>query len=107
MARIAGVDLPADKRIEIALMYIYGIGRSTARRILSATGVNADVRVKQLSEDDTARLRNIIERLVIMTAGDRIEVQHLPSALLGGTALPPPGGPATAPMAVPTRFSSL
>ena len=62
MARIAGVDLPADKRIEIALTYIYGIGRSTARRILSATGVNADVRVKQLSEDDTARLRNIIER---------------------------------------------
>jgi small subunit ribosomal protein S13 len=62
VARIAGVDLPADKRIEIALTYIYGIGRSTARRILSATGVNADVRVKQLSEDDTARLRNIIER---------------------------------------------
>ena len=62
MARIAGVDLPADKRIEIALTYIFGIGRSTARRILSSTGVNADVRVKQLSEDDTARLRNIIER---------------------------------------------
>jgi len=62
VARIAGVDLPADKRIEIALTYIFGIGRSTARRILSSTGVNADVRVKQLSEDDTARLRNIIER---------------------------------------------
>jgi small subunit ribosomal protein S13 len=62
VARIAGVDLPADKRIEIALTYIYGIGRSTARRILSTTGVSPDVRVKNLSEEDTARLRNVIER---------------------------------------------
>jgi small subunit ribosomal protein S13 len=62
VARIAGVDLPADKRIEIALTYIYGIGRSTARRILSSTGVQADLRVKALSEDDTSKLRNIIER---------------------------------------------
>jgi small subunit ribosomal protein S13 len=62
VARIAGVDLPAEKRIEIALTYIYGIGRSTAQRILSATGVSADVRVKNLSEEDTARLRNVIER---------------------------------------------
>ena len=62
MARIAGVDLPQNKRIEIALTYIYGIGRTTARRILGTTGVNPDVRVKNLSDEDTGKLRNIIER---------------------------------------------
>ena len=62
MARIAGVDLPSDKRIEIALTYIYGIGRTTARRILGTTGVNPDVRVKNRSDEDTGKLRNIIER---------------------------------------------
>jgi len=62
VARIAGVDLPSDKRIEIALTYIYGIGRTTARRILGTTGVNPDVRVKNLSDEDTGKLRNIIER---------------------------------------------
>jgi small subunit ribosomal protein S13 len=62
VARIAGVDLPAEKRIEIALTYIFGIGRRTSQRILSSTGVSPDVRVKNLSEEDTARLRNIIER---------------------------------------------
>ena len=62
MARIAGVDLPSDKRIEIALTYIYGIGRTTARRILGTTGVDPDIRVKNLSDEDTGKLRNIIER---------------------------------------------
>jgi small subunit ribosomal protein S13 len=62
VARIAGVDLPAEKRIEIALTYIYGIGRPTARRILTNTGVNPNVRVKQLSEEDTQKLRILIER---------------------------------------------
>ena len=62
MARIAGVDLPAEKRVEVALTYIYGIGRPTAMRILSATGVQPEVRVKNLSEEDTAKLRTIIER---------------------------------------------
>jgi len=62
VARIAGVDLPSDKRIEIALTYIYGIGRTTARRTLGTTGVNPDVRVKNLSDEDTGKLRNIIER---------------------------------------------
>ena len=62
MARIAGVDLPAEKRIEIALTYIYGIGRPTARRILSTTGVSPSARVKNLSEEDTAKLRTMIER---------------------------------------------
>ena len=62
MARIAGVDLPAEKRIEIALTYIYGIGRTTARRILTTAGVSPDIRVKGLSDEDTGKLRNIIER---------------------------------------------
>ena len=62
MARIAGVDLPSDKRIEIALTYIYGIGRTTSRRILSTAGVSPEIRVKTLSDEDTAKLRGIIER---------------------------------------------
>ncbi len=62
MARIAGVDLPNDKRIEVALTYIYGIGRATARKILETASVSSDVRVKNLTDEDTGRLRNIIER---------------------------------------------
>ena len=62
MARIAGIDLPAEKRIEIALTYIFGIGRTTARKILADTGVSPDVRVKQLSDEDAGRLRALIER---------------------------------------------
>ena len=62
MARIAGVDLPAEKRIETALTYIYGIGNTTARRILSATGVSGDIRVKSLSDEDVGKLRTVIER---------------------------------------------
>jgi len=62
VARIAGVDLPSDKRIEVALTYIYGIGRTTARKILTTTGVSPDVRVKNLSDEDAGKLRNVIER---------------------------------------------
>jgi len=62
VARIAGVDLPADKRIEVALTYIFGIGRTTARKILAQSGVSPDVRVKGLSDEDTGKLRTIIER---------------------------------------------
>ncbi|MDR1740885.1 MAG: 30S ribosomal protein S13 [Synergistaceae bacterium] len=61
MARISGVDLPREKRIEIALTYIFGIGLASAKRILSKTGVNPDVRVKDLSEDDAQKLRREIE----------------------------------------------
>ncbi len=61
MARIAGVDLPNDKRVEIALTYIFGIGHTTARNILGATGVNPDVRVRDLSDADTGKLRQEIE----------------------------------------------
>ena len=62
MARIAGVDLPAEKRIEIALTYIFGIGLPTSRRILSLTGVSPDIRVKNISDEDVGKLRTVIER---------------------------------------------
>ena len=62
MARIAGIDLPRDKRIEIGLTYIYGIGEKTATKILEETGVNPDVRVKDMSEDDVAKLRDYIDK---------------------------------------------
>ena len=61
MARIAGVDLPKDKKIEIGLTYIYGIGRSSSRKILQATKVNPDIRVHKLTEEDVAKLRSVIE----------------------------------------------
>ncbi|MBE6836958.1 MAG: 30S ribosomal protein S13 [Ruminococcus sp.] len=62
MARIAGIDLPRDKRVEIGLTYIYGIGQKTAEKILAETGVNPDIRVKDLSEDDVAKLREYIDK---------------------------------------------
>ena len=61
MARIAGVDLPNDKRVEIALTYIYGIGKTSSDRILAETQINPDTRVKDLSEDDIAKIRDQIE----------------------------------------------
>ncbi len=61
MARIAGVDLPREKRVEIGLTYIFGIGRTSATKILEATGVNPDTRVKDLSEDDVSKLRDYID----------------------------------------------
>ena len=61
MARIAGVDLPKDKRIEIGLTYIFGIGPTSSKKILSVTGVNPDVRVNKLTEEEVAKLRKVIE----------------------------------------------
>ena len=61
MARIAGVDLPREKRLEVALTYIYGIGRPSARKILAEAEVSSDVRVKDLTEDQVNRLRRVIE----------------------------------------------
>ena len=61
MARIAGVDLPREKRIEIGLTYIYGIGRKSADDILAATGIDPDIRVKDLSEEDATKLREYID----------------------------------------------
>ena len=62
MARISGVDLPRDKRIEIGLTYIFGIGRTTAKKIIEKTGVNPDTRVRDLTEEDVAKLRACIDK---------------------------------------------
>ncbi|MCL6638781.1 MAG: 30S ribosomal protein S13 [Firmicutes bacterium] len=62
MARIAGVDLPRDKRVEIALTYIYGIGKPTSQKILAETGINPDTRMRNLTEEEINRLRDVIEK---------------------------------------------
>jgi len=62
LARIAGVDLPRDKRVEISLTYIYGIGRPSSQKILAEAGINPDTRVKDLTEEEVAKLRDIIEK---------------------------------------------
>ena len=66
MARIAGVDLPKDKRIEIGLTYVYGIGRTSAKKILEMTGINPDTRVKDLSDEEEAKLRECIDHHYIV-----------------------------------------
>ena len=74
MARIAGVDLPREKRVEIGLTYIFGIGRATADEILSKTGINPDTRVKDLSETEVAQLRDYIEHNLKVEGDLRREV---------------------------------
>ena len=74
MARIAGVDLPREKRVEIALTYIYGIGRKTANDILAATGVNPDTRVKDMTEEDEAKIREYIDHHLIVEGDERRDV---------------------------------
>ena len=74
MARIAGIDLPKDKRIEIGLTYIYGIGRSQATRICKETGVNPDIRVKDLSDDDQAKIRTFIDKNLVVEGDLRRDV---------------------------------
>lgn len=69
MARIAGIDLPREKRVEIGLTYVYGIGRPTANKILKATGVDPDIRVKDLTEDQVNAIRSYVEHNV-KTEGD-------------------------------------
>lgn len=70
MARIAGVDLPREKRIEVGLTYVYGIGQSTAGEILAGTGINPDTRVKDLTADEEAKIRDYIDKNNIMVEGD-------------------------------------
>ena len=74
MARISGVDLPREKRIEIGLTYIHGIGRTTAKKILAETVVNPDVRVKDLTEDDVSKIRDYIENNLQVEGDLRREV---------------------------------
>ncbi len=70
MARIAGVDLPNDKRVEIGLTYIYGIGLTTSKKVLADTGINPDTRVKDLTEEDISKLREYIDHN-LQVEGDR------------------------------------
>jgi small subunit ribosomal protein S13 len=74
MARIAGVDLPRDKRVEIGLTYIYGIGRKTSQKLLEETGISASIRIRDLSDEDVGRLRQAIERLVKTEGALRTEI---------------------------------
>jgi small subunit ribosomal protein S13 len=74
MARIAGVDIPRDKRVEVSLTYIYGIGRSTAREILAKTGIE-NKRVNELTPEEVAKLRDVIDRNYIVEGDLRREVQ--------------------------------
>ena len=74
MARIAGVDIPNNKRVEIALTYIYGIGRKSENDILVATGINPDTRAKDLTEDEIAKLRDVIEQSYTVEGDLRREV---------------------------------
>lgn len=75
MARIAGVDIPRDKRVEHALPYIYGIGLPTSQKILERTGINPDTRVRDLTDEEVQRLRDIIEREMRVEGDLRREVQ--------------------------------
>src|SRR5690606_4001932 len=74
MARIAGVDLPRDKRVEVALTYIYGIGRSRSKQILQETGINPDTRVRDLTEDEVTKLRSYIDKNLVVEGDLRREV---------------------------------
>jgi len=74
MARIAGVDLPREKRVEIGLTYIYGVGRSSSNRILKEAGISPDTRVRDLTEDEATRIRNIIESSQVVEGDLRREV---------------------------------
>lgn len=75
MPRIAGVDLPRDKRVEIALTYIYGIGHATARKIIAKTGIDPSTRMRDVTEDEAARLRETIDASYVIEGDKRREVQ--------------------------------
>lgn len=74
MARISGVDLPRDKRIEIGLTYIYGIGRSSSNRILAEANVNPDIRVKDLTDEEVSRIRDVIDKTQMVEGDLRREI---------------------------------
>src|SRR3954464_9185555 len=97
MARIAGVDLPREKKVEIGLTYIFGIGRALARRIIQSTGVNSEQRVRDLSDADTNKLRQAIEKDFRVEGALRTEVAMNIKRLMdigSYCGLPPhPGGP--------------
>ena len=94
MARIAGVDLPREKRVEIGLTYIYGIGLTTSKKILAATGINPDTRVKDLDENDVSKLREYIDHNVRVEGELRSEVSLNIKRLMEIGWNPPQKGPA-------------
>ena len=75
MARIAGVDLPRDKRVEIGLTYIYGIGKTSAIRILADAGVDPDTRVRDLTQDDVKKISEVIDETQVVEGDPRTEIQ--------------------------------
>ena len=77
MARIAGVDLPREKRVEIGLTYIFGIGRVTSNKLLAETGISPDTRVRDLTDTEVGRLRQVIERSLKVEGALRTEVARL------------------------------
>ena len=90
MARIAGIDLPREKRIEIGLTYIYGIGRTSANKILAEAGINPDTRVKDLTEEDEAKLREVIGHSYVVEGDLRrnvaMDIKRLRSAAIVASA---------------------
>lgn len=74
MARIAGVDLPRDKRVVIALTYIFGIGNTTSQKIISSTGINPDTRVRDLTEDEVSKIRDVIDKSLKVEGDLRREI---------------------------------
>ena len=92
MARIAGVDLPRDKRVEVGLTYIFGIGRSTSKKILTICGINPDTRVGDLTEDEANKLREVIENQFVVEGDLRREInmniKRLATWLLSRSASP-------------------
>ena len=90
MARIAGVDLPREKRVEIGLTYIFGIGLATSKQILAETEINPDTRVKDLSENDVSKLREYIEHHVKVEGDLRREVSLNIKRLVEIGCAPPP-----------------
>jgi small subunit ribosomal protein S13 len=76
MARIAGVDIPREKRLEISLTYVFGIGRTTSQKVCEATGINADTRVRDLTDEEVARLRNWIDANLKVEGDLRRDIQQ-------------------------------
>ena len=105
MARIAGVDLPKDKRIEIGLTYVYGIGRTSAKKILEMTGINPDTRVKDLTDEDEAKIRECIDHHFIVEGDLRrsvaLDIKRLTE--IATARVCPCAASAARPMRVPAR----
>jgi len=76
MARIAGVDIPREKRLEISLTYVFGVGRTTAKQVCDATGISADTRVRDLTDEEVARLRNWIDANLKVEGDLRRDIQQ-------------------------------